>query len=241
MRRARLEREPLIAIREGMATELVLGDNDDVKGVKTFFGMTFTSRAVVLTTGTFMSGQIWVGRKTLAAGRAGEAPSVGLTECLVDLGFETDRLKTGTPARVDSRSIQYRGLERQPGDEDVRWFTFDENAHVARPQMDCHLTRTTAETHALIRENLHETPTYGGWVGAKGPRYCPSIEDKIVRFAEKDSHQIFLEPEGRDVPEVYVQGFSTGLPERLQLALLRTLPGLEACKVRRVYTNVFHP
>ena len=238
--RARLEREPLIAIREGMATELVLGDNDDVKGVKTFFGMTFTSRAVVLTTGTFMSGQIWVGRKTLAAGRAGEAPSVGLTECLVDLGFETDRLKTGTPARVDSRSIQYRGLERQPGDEDVRWFTFDENAHVARPQMDCHLTRTTAETHALIMENLHKTPTYGGWVGAKGPRYCPSIEDKIVRFAEKDSHQIFLEPEGSDVPEVYVQGFSTGLPERLQLALLRTLPGLEACKVRRVYTNVFH-
>ena len=231
--RARLEREPLLSLREGMATELIIGDNDDVRGVRTFFGMTFTAPAVVLTTGTFMSGQIWVGRKTLAAGRAGEAPSVGLTENLVELGFETDRLKTGTPARVDSRTIDYTNLEEQLGDENERWFSFDESCHVARPQMACHLTRTTAETHALIRDNLHETPTYGGWVGAKGPRYCPSIEDKIVRFADKESHQIFLEPEGRTCPEVYVQGFSTGLPERLQLALLRTLPGLENVKMLR--------
>ena len=158
---------------------------------------------------------------------------MGLTENLVDLGFETDRLKTGTPARVDSRSIDYSHLEEQPGDEDVRWFSFDERCHVEREQMKCHLARTTAETHQLIRDNLHETPTYGGWVGAKGPRYCPSIEDKIVRFADKDSHQIFLEPEGRTCPEVYVQGFSTGLPERLQLALLRTLPGLEQAKMLR--------
>ena len=231
--RLRLEREPNLSIREGMATELIIGDNEDVRGVRTFFGMEFCAPAVVLTTGTFMSGQIWVGRKSLAAGRAGEAPSVGLTENLVDLGFETDRLKTGTPARVDSRSIDYSHLEEQPGDEDVRWFSFDERCHVEREQMKCHLTRTTAETHQLIRDNLHETPTYGGWVGAKGPRYCPSIEDKIVRFADKDSHQIFLEPEGRTCPEVYVQGFSTGLPERLQLALLRTLPGLEQAKMLR--------
>ena len=231
--RLRLEREPNLSIREGMVTELMMGNNDDVAGVRTFFGMEFHAPAVVLTTGTFMSGQIWVGRKTLAAGRAGEAPSVGLTENLVELGFETDRLKTGTPARVDSRSINYVGLEKQPGDEDVRWFSFDERYHVEKPQMPCHLTRTTAATHQLIRDNLHETPTYGGWVGAKGPRYCPSIEDKIVRFAEKESHQIFLEPEGRTCPEVYVQGFSTGLPERLQLALLRTLPGLEQVKMLR--------
>ena len=231
--RARLEREPLVSLREGMVTDLVLGDNDDVRGVRTFFGMTFRAPAVVLTTGTFMAGQIWVGRATLAAGRAGEAPSVGLTERLVELGFETDRLKTGTPARVDARTIQHAGLEEQKGDEDVRWFSSDVSCHVERPQLVCHLTRTTAATHALIRDNLHETPTYGGWAGAKGPRYCPSIEDKIVRFADKESHQIFLEPEGRTCPEVYVQGFSTGLPERLQLALLRTLPGLENVKMLR--------
>jgi len=188
--RMRLEREPNLSIREGMVTELILGSNDDVAGVRTFFGMEFRAPAVVLTTGTFMSGQIWVGRKTLAAGRAGEAPSQGLTENLVELGFETDRLKTGTPARVDSRSIDYTHLEKQEGDEDERWFSFDERCHVPKPQMACHLTRTTAATHQLIRDNLHETPTYGGWVGAKGPRYCPSIEDKIVRFAEKESHQV---------------------------------------------------
>lgn len=159
--------------------------------------------------------------------RAGEAPSEGLTEALVALGFETDRLKTGTPARVDRRTVNFRQLEAQPGDEDVRWFSFDTSVHVERPQLACHLTRTTAATHALIREHLSETPVYGGFIGSKGPRYCPSIEDKIVRFADKDSHQVFLEPEGRDTPELYVQGFSTGLPERLQLALLHTLPGLE--------------
>lgn len=231
--RAKLETQDNLSIREGMVTELILGENDDVKGVRTYFGMEFKAPAVVLTTGTFMNGQIWVGRKTLAAGRAGEAPSEGLTEYLQELGFEVDRLKTGTPARVDSRTIDYTNLEEQPGDVDMRWFSFDEDAHVVRDQMCCHMTRTTAATHKLIQDNLLETPTYGGWCGAKGPRYCPSIEDKIVRFADKESHQIFLEPEGRTVPEVYVQGFSTGLPEPLQLQLLRTLPGLENCKILR--------
>jgi tRNA uridine 5-carboxymethylaminomethyl modification enzyme len=231
--RAKLETQDNLSIREGMVTELILGENDDVKGVRTHFGMEFKAPAVVLTTGTFMNGQIWVGRKTLAAGRAGEAPSEGLTEYLQELGFEVDRLKTGTPARVDSRTIDYTNLEEQPGDVDMRWFSFDEDAHVVRDQMCCHMTRTTAATHKLIQDNLLETPTYGGWCGAKGPRYCPSIEDKIVRFADKESHQIFLEPEGRAVPEVYVQGFSTGLPEPLQLQLLRTLPGLENCKILR--------
>ena len=180
-----------------------------------------------------MNGRIWVGRASMPAGRAGEAPSAGLTEALAALGFETDRLKTGTPARVDARTVDFSNLEAQPGDDEPRWFSFDPEAHVARPQLACHLTHTTAETHKLIRDNLQETPVYGGWVDARGPRYCPSIEDKIVRFADKPSHQIFLEPEGRTTPELYVQGFSTGLPERLQLALLRTLPGLERVRMLR--------
>jgi len=156
-----------------------------------------------------------------------------LTETLHRLGFETGRLKTGTPARVDKRSVDYSQMEIQLGDEQVRWFSFDPEVWVEREQMPCYLTRTTAETHRLIRENLHLSPVYGGWVEAKGPRYCPSIEDKIVRFADKESHQIFIEPEGREIPELYIQGFSTGLPENLQITMLRSLPGLEKCVMLR--------
>ena len=228
-----LQEAPNLQIREGMVTGVQLDGNEAIQGVTTYFGLSYRCKAAVLTTGTFMNGQIWVGRATMAAGRAGEAPSTGLTEALVQLGFETDRLKTGTPARVDRRSIDFSGLEEQPGDEDLRWFSFDTRGHIPRAQMSCYLTHTTAETHRILRDNLHETPVYGGWVDAKGPRYCPSIEDKIVRFADKPSHQIFLEPEGRTTPEIYVQGFSTGLPERLQLGLLRTLPGLEKCTMLR--------
>ncbi|GMN33118.1 hypothetical protein TIFTF001_003981 [Ficus carica] len=224
---------PNLSIREAMVTDIILGKNDDIEGVRTFFGMNFYAPSVVLTTGTFMSGKIWVGRTSMPAGRAGESASYGLTESLQQLGFETDRLKTGTPARVDIRTVDFSGLEPQRGDQEVSWFSFDPDFHVEREQMCCYLTRTTKVTHQLIKENLHETPTYGGWVEAKGPRYCPSIEDKIVRFQDKESHQIFLEPEGRSVPELYVQGFSTGLPERLQLPLLRTLPGLENCSMLR--------
>uniref|UniRef100_F6I0C6 tRNA uridine 5-carboxymethylaminomethyl modification enzyme C-terminal subdomain domain-containing protein n=1 Tax=Vitis vinifera TaxID=29760 RepID=F6I0C6_VITVI len=224
---------PNLSIREAMVTDILLGKNDNVEGVRTFFGMDFYAPSVILTTGTFMSGKIWVGRTSMPAGRAGESASHGLTENLQRLGFETDRLKTGTPARVDCRTVDFSGLEPQHGDEEVSWFSFDPDFHIEREQMCCYLTRTTKSTHQLIKENLHETPTYGGWVEAKGPRYCPSIEDKIVRFQDKESHQIFLEPEGRNVPELYVQGFSTGLPERLQLPLLRTLPGLENCSMLR--------
>ncbi|MCO5586540.1 hypothetical protein L7F22_040481 [Adiantum nelumboides] len=222
-----MKRTENLHIREAMVTEIIIGKNDNVEGVKTFFGMNFYAPAVVLTTGTFMNGKIWVGRTSMPAGRAGESASHGLTEHLQELGFETERLKTGTPARVDIRTVDVSRLEPQPGDEEVRWFSFDTEVHKEREQMCCYLTRTTAATHKLINDNLHETPTYGGWVEAKGPRYCPSIEDKIVRFKDKESHQIFLEPEGRTIPELYVQGFSTGLPEKLQLTLLRTLPGLE--------------
>lgn len=228
-----VENQENLVLREGMATDLILGNNDEVIGVQTYFGVAFRCKSVILTTGTFLGGVIWVGNKSMAAGRAGEFAAVGLTETLNQLGFETGRLKTGTPARVDRRTINFDVLEKQPSDPDVRWFSFDPEVWVKREPMDCHLTRTTAETHRIIQENLHMSPIYGGWVDSKGPRYCPSIEDKIVRFADKESHQIFLEPEGRTIPEIYVQGFSTGLPESIQLAMLRSLPGLENCSMLR--------
>ncbi|MEH2380284.1 MAG: tRNA uridine-5-carboxymethylaminomethyl(34) synthesis enzyme MnmG [Nostoc sp.] len=228
-----VENQENLTIRESMTTDLVLGANGEVIGVETYFGVGFQCKAVILTTGTFLGGKIWVGNKSMPAGRAGEFAAEGLTQTLNRLGFETGRLKTGTPARVDKRSVDYSKMLIQPGDEDVRWFSFDPDVWVEREQLPCYITRTTAETHRLIRENLHLSPVYGGWVEAKGPRYCPSIEDKIVRFADKESHQIFIEPEGRDIPELYIQGFSTGLPENLQLQMLRTLPGLEKCVMLR--------
>jgi tRNA uridine 5-carboxymethylaminomethyl modification enzyme len=228
-----IEQQENLTIREGMVTDLVLGANDEVIGVETYFGVAFHCQAVILTTGTFLGGRIWVGNKSMAAGRAGEFVAEGLTDTLNRLGFETGRLKTGTPARVDNRSVDYSKMELQPPDEQVRWFSFDPEVWVEREQIPCHITHTTPETHQLIRDNLHLSPVYGGWVDAKGPRYCPSIEDKIVRFADKASHQIFIEPEGRTIPELYIQGFSTGLPEALQLKLLRSLPGLEQCAMLR--------
>lgn len=231
--KAIVENQDNLTIREGMVTDLLLNTHNEVIGVETYFGVAFQCKAVILTTGTFLGGRIWVGNKSMVAGRAGEFAAVGLTETLNRLGFETGRLKTGTPARVDKRSVDYSKMTLQPGDETVGWFSFDPQVWVEREQMPCYITRTTAETHQLIRDNLHLSPVYGGWVEATGPRYCPSIEDKIVRFADKESHQIFIEPEGRDIPELYIQGFSTGLPENLQLLMLRTLPGMENCFMLR--------
>ena len=241
-----LQHTPNLHLREAMVTGLVVegdfasGGTDPaqsplgrVLGVRTYFGSVYAAGTVILTTGTFLGGRIWVGDRSMAAGRAGEQAAEGLTEALAALGFSTGRLKTGTPARVDRRSVDLDRLEEQPSDAHDRFFSFDPAAWVSGEPMSCHLTRTTAATHQLIQANLHLTPIYGGFVDSKGPRYCPSIEDKIVRFADKESHQIFLEPEGRDTPELYVQGFSTGLPERLQLELLRTLPGLERCVMLR--------
>ena len=237
-----LQHTPNLALREAMVTGLEVEGTADggatdggtrITGVRTYFGSVYAAPAVILTTGTFLGGQIWVGHQSMPAGRAGEQPAEGLTEALEALGFQMGRLKTGTPARVDRRSIALDQLEEQPSDAQGRFFSFDPAAWVEGEPMSCHITRTTAATHQLIRDNLHLTPIYGGVIDSKGPRYCPSIEDKIVRFADKESHQIFLEPEGRDTPEIYVQGFSTGLPERLQLELLRTLPGLERCVMLR--------
>ncbi len=244
-----LQNTPNLAIREAMVTGLevegtvnglnydsfepIHGKTAQIIGLRTYFGSFYKAKAIILTTGTFLGGQIWVGSKSMPAGRAGEQAAEGLTEDLKKLGFQMNRLKTGTPARIDKRSICLDKLEEQPSDAFDRFFSFDPVAWISGKQMSCHITRTTQETHKLIKENLHLSPIYGGFLDSKGPRYCPSIEDKIVRFADKNSHQIFLEPEGLDTPEIYVQGFSTGLPENLQLELLRTLPGLEKCIMLR--------
>ncbi|MBD2189163.1 tRNA uridine-5-carboxymethylaminomethyl(34) synthesis enzyme MnmG [Pseudanabaena mucicola] len=228
-----VENEPNLSVREGTVINVLLDANQAIIGVETQFGVGYACKAVILTTGTFLNGKIWVGNRSMSAGRAGEFAVEGLTETLNALGFVTDRLKTGTPARVDRRSVDYSKMEVQPSDTEQNWFSFDPSAWVEREQMNCYLTRTTAETHRIIRDNLHLTPVYGGFIDAKGPRYCPSIEDKIVRFADKESHQIFIEPEGRDIPELYIQGFSTGMPENIQLQMLRTLPGLENCHMLR--------
>ena len=233
-----LQEQPNLSLREAMVIDLVTsGCRSEgtlrVHGVETYFGSRYSAEAVVLTTGTFLGGRIWIGSRSQTAGRAGEAAATGLTDALKRLGLEMGRLKTGTPARVERNSVALGDLEEQPSDAADRHFSFDPEAWINPPQLSCHITRTTAATHQLIRENLHLTPIYGGFLDAKGPRYCPSIEDKIVRFAEKESHQIFLEPEGLDSPELYIQGFSTGLPEALQLQLLRTLPGLEHCVMLR--------
>ncbi len=233
-----LQGQPNLSLREAMVTDLLTSgsrsaDTLRIHGVGTYFGSRYGAEAVVLTTGTFLEGRIWIGGRSQPAGRAGEAAATGLTDALQRLGLEVGRLKTGTPARVERDSVALDDLEEQPSDAADRYFSFDPEAWIHGPQLSCHITRTTAATHQLIRDNLHLTPIYGGFLDAKGPRYCPSIEDKIVRFAEKESHQIFLEPEGLDSPELYIQGFSTGLPEALQLQLLRTLPGLERCVMLR--------
>ncbi|KGG14548.1 MULTISPECIES: tRNA uridine-5-carboxymethylaminomethyl(34) synthesis enzyme MnmG [unclassified Prochlorococcus] len=242
-----LQNTPNLTLREAMVTGLEVSeinekkDTDEefvdsigkIEGIKTYFGSIYLAKTVILTTGTFLRGKIWIGSQSMDAGRAGEQPATGLTEALQNLGFETNRLKTGTPARVDRNSIDFNSLEEQPSDAADRFFSFDPENWKSSEQMSCHITRTTQTTHQLIKDNLHLTPIYGGFINSKGPRYCPSIEDKIVRFAEKESHQIFLEPEGKDTPEMYIQGFSTGLPENIQLQLLRTLPGLHNCIMLR--------
>ena len=233
-----------LTLKEAMITDLEVEEKIEssgiqknirkkIKGVKTFFGSTYSAKAIIITAGTFLEGRIWIGNKSMSAGRSGEQAATGLTECLHKIGIKTERLKTGTPARVDKKSINFDALDIQPSTAIDKNFSFDPTVKTVMPQVSCHITRTTSKTHELIRNNLHLTPIYGGFIDSKGPRYCPSIEDKIVKFAEKESHQIFLEPEGINTPEIYVQGFSTGLPENIQLELLQTLPGLENCTMLR--------
>lgn len=223
-----------VTLRQGMVKNL-LTENGRVSGVELAFGDRIEARAVVLCAGTFLEGTIWIGRETMPAGRAGEFPAVGLSSFLKALGFRMDRLKTGTPPRIDGRTIDYSVLPVVPGDDVLQFFSFIDNRPVLE-QVPCHQTRTSDKTHELIRNNLHESPMYSGMIHGVGPRYCPSIEDKVVRFADKDSHSLFLEPEGRSTYEVYLQGCSTSLPVHVQHQIVHSLPGLEnAVMVRPAY------
>jgi len=207
-------------------------DGTRVAGVVTESGQVFRAGAVVLTTGTFLRGVIHIGEERVSAGRFSEKPSIALAEQLYGFGLPMGRLKTGTPARLHKDSIDWSGLDIQPGDEEPTPFSFL-TRKITTPQVPCYITRTTAAAHDIIRENLHQSAVYGGAIKGSGPRYCPSIEDKIVRFADKTSHQVFLEPEGLDDPLIYPNGLSTSLPEAVQHAFLRTMPGLENVEVVR--------
>ncbi len=210
-----------LVVRDGRVGGVVLAD-----------GLALSAGAVVITTGTFLRGVIHIGEKTIPAGRVGEAPAVGLAKTLEAAGFRMGRLKTGTPPRLDGRTIDWAGLERQPGDELPEPFS-TMTREISTPQVDCHITRTTGRTHAVIRANIGRSPMYSGGIHSRGPRYCPSIEDKIVRFGDRDGHQVFLEPEGLDDDTIYPNGISTALPEEVQQELVRSIPGLEKAAIKR--------
>jgi tRNA uridine 5-carboxymethylaminomethyl modification enzyme len=235
-----LTRIPNLTIKVGCAEDLILKDQI-VAGVRTADGEEIPSGAVVLTTGTFLRGLVHIGEVQFPAGRMAvhtadadqaDPPSIGLSQTLYGLGLNMGRLKTGTPPRLDGRSIAWEELEPQEGDQPPVPFSFLTRA-ITTPQTVCHVTRTTLQTHAVIRANLHRAPMYSGQIQSTGPRYCPSIEDKVSRFADKPSHQIFLEPEGLNDDTIYPNGISTSLPQDVQLALLATIPGLEKVHVRR--------
>ncbi len=214
------------------AVEDLIVEDGRVAGVVTASGERFTAGAVVLTTGTFLKGLIHIGETRIPAGRVGDAPAIGLSDRLYALGLQMGRLKTGTPARLDGRTIRYDGLDAQPGDEPPVPFSFL-TGRIDTPQVMCHITHTTEETHRLISGNLDRAPLYSGQIQGVGPRYCPSIEDKVVRFRERGSHQIFLEPEGLDDHTVYPNGISTSLPEDVQRAFIKSIPGLEDVHIIR--------
>ncbi|MCB1488280.1 MAG: tRNA uridine-5-carboxymethylaminomethyl(34) synthesis enzyme MnmG [Bauldia sp.] len=220
-----------LTIVEGEVDDLLVGEGR-VTGVRLGDGREFSAGAVVITTGTFLRGVIHIGEKKIAAGRVGEGPAVGLAETIERLGFRMGRLKTGTPPRLDGKTIDWANLARQPGDEPPVPFSFLTGA-ITTPQVDCHITRTTAETHAIIEANIGRSAMYGGHITGRGPRYCPSIEDKVVRFGERDGHQIFLEPEGLEDDTIYPNGISTSLPEDVQEAMIGSIPGLEKAVIRR--------
>lgn len=220
-----IESNENIYLKQCCITELK-ADNGRIVGAVDEFGIEYTTKAVVLTTGTSLEGRIFVGLRSYSAGRLGEKAAIGLSDSLHKLGIETKKLKTGTPARVDKRTIDYSKMTIQPGDEELTFFSFKPNRPI-RKTYPCYLTRTTEETHEIIRANLDKSPMFQGLIHGVGPRYCPSIEDKIVRFASNPSHHIFIEPEGLGTYETYIQGFSTSLPADVQVRMIRSLPGLE--------------
>jgi tRNA uridine 5-carboxymethylaminomethyl modification enzyme len=229
--KAACESVPRLTVRQGTAERLLFEDGR-ILGLETELGETFTAKAVVLTTGTFLRGLMHVGDRNHPGGRAGDLPSLGLSPQLEALGFRVGRLKTGTCPRLDSRTIDWRSLEVQPGDEPPPAFSF-RTERIHQEQIPCHITYTTSETHKIIQAALHRSPMFSGRISSRGPRYCPSIEDKVVRFADKERHQIFLEPEGRRTIEVYPNGLSTSLPLDVQIAMVRSIPGLEEALVMR--------
>jgi tRNA uridine 5-carboxymethylaminomethyl modification enzyme len=226
-----LEQQEGLEIKQGTVERLLLRDGR-IAGVMTSMGFAYGARAVVVTTGTFLRGLIHIGLKNQAGGRGGEAAAYGLSEQLMELGFQMGRLKTGTPPRLDAKTIDFAVLEPQTGDPEPIPFSYSTEA-ITQPQVLCYLTYTNATTHRIIRENLARSPMYAGVIQARGVRYCPSIEDKVVRFADKERHQIFLEPEGRQTLEIYPNGISTSLPLDVQMQLVRTIPGLEQAEIMR--------
>lgn len=226
-----LEREPNLTLRQDMVEKLLVKDQV-CQGVITRTGATYLAKAVVLTTGTYLRGKIIIGDLTYESGPNNQQPSISLAYHLMDLGFEMVRFKTGTPPRINKNSIDTSRMEIQPGDEEPRAFSYETTEYIT-DQLPCWLTFTNEKTHQMIRDNLHRAPMYSGTIKGRGPRYCPSIEDKIVRFADKSRHQIFIEPEGRHTEEMYVQGLSTSLPEDVQIKLLRSIEGLEKAQMMR--------
>jgi tRNA uridine 5-carboxymethylaminomethyl modification enzyme len=227
----RLEKVPNLHIKQGTIESLVV-EGDQIKGVATLEGIVYLGKTVIVSSGTFMRGLLHIGQTSFAGGRAGDKPSVGLSAHLEALGFRLGRLKTGTPPRINRRSVDFSKMEEQPGDVGVR-FSYDPPEGPSLPQVPCHITYTNAETKRVVQENLHLSPLYSGTIQGIGPRYCPSIEDKMVRFADKERHQLFLEPEGLTTEEIYVNGISSSLPFNVQLLMLHTIVGLEKAEVMR--------
>jgi len=229
--RKMLEQTPNVDFWQDMANGITL-EGDKVTGVTTSMGLVFKGRSVVLTNGTFLNGIIHIGEKQFGGGRTGEKASTGITEQLTKLGFESGRMKTGTPPRLDGRSLDYSKMEVQEGDENPGKFSFTETPKIIK-QKPCHITYTNEKVHDILRTGFEKSPMFTGRIQGLGPRYCPSIEDKISRFADRDRHQLFVEPEGWDTVEIYVNGFSSSLPEDVQLKALRLIQGFENCKMFR--------
>ena len=227
-----VENQPNLHLFQQAVDDLLV-EGDRVVGVRTQMGLSFAARAVVLTSGTFLAGKIHIGLSNHAGGRAGDPPSIALSQRLRELPFHVDRLKTGTPPRIDARSIDFSKMEAQPGDTPTPVFSFLGSVDEHPPQISCYITYTNTDTHEIIRGGLDRSPMYTGVIEGIGPRYCPSIEDKVVRFADKDRHQIFIEPEGLDTHEVYPNGISTSLPFDVQYALVRSMAGLENAHITR--------
>jgi tRNA uridine 5-carboxymethylaminomethyl modification enzyme len=227
-----LEREENLFVKQAEVTEILTTEAGAVSGVRTYTGATYAVRAVVIASGTYLGGRTIVGEVTRDQGPDGMFGANALTRCLLDLGLGLRRFKTGTPPRVNARSVDFSHLEVQEGDEDTAPFSFETRARAPNRAV-CYITYTTEETHAVIRRNLHRSPLFNGVIEGTGPRYCPSIEDKITRFADKPRHQLFLEPMGLHTEELYIQGFSSSLPEEVQMEMLRTLPGLEQAEMTR--------